>query len=172
MSEQQVPTMSVPPAQDDTYQSRQSVVERQSWSPAQGVALIIGVIFVVIGGIALARTGIDIKHLSTKHVQVAGAGQTQLMAYLEIVFGLLLLIIGSVRDAGRGGMIFLGLVALIFGLIVAAQPSSFLHPLGIGRGYAILLIVGGVILLGAAMSAPVYRSMTRRSGVSQTHRQP
>lgn len=152
---------------ENTYHSsRSTAVERRPWSPAQLVALILGVVFVVLGGIALARTGIDIHHLSYKHVKVAGAGQTQLAAYIEIVFGALLLAAGALPGGGRGGMIFLGIVSFIFGIIVEAQPSSFYNRLGIGTGYALFLILVGIVLLVTAMVAPVYWMATRRYGTT------
>jgi uncharacterized membrane protein HdeD (DUF308 family) len=149
----------------DTY--RATAVQHQPWSPAQLVALAAGVLFVVLGGIALARTGINLNDLTGKHVTVAGAGQTQLMAYIEIVFGAVSLVAGSIPGAGRGGMTFLGVLALIFGIIVVAQPKTFTPRLGIGNGYGIFLIVVGAVLLITAMIAPVYLGGTRRAGTVQ-----
>jgi hypothetical protein len=122
-------------------------------------------IFVVWGGVALARTGIDLHHLTRQHVQVAGAGQTQLSAYLELGYGILMLAAASVADAGRGLMMFLALMALAFGLIVAIQPSSFRHSLGvIGGGYGAFLTVVGIIVIIAALIAPVFGGATHWSG--------
>lgn len=152
---------------DSTYERSSSMaVARQPWSPAQLVALVLGVIFLVIGGIALARTGIDVRHLTARHVTVAGAGQTQLMAYIELVFGALLLGAGAVPGAGRGGMTFLGVIALVFGIVLKAQPSSF-HRLGTGGGYGVFLIVIGVVLVVSAIVAPVYWTATRRDGTAR-----
>jgi uncharacterized membrane protein HdeD (DUF308 family) len=147
--------------------SRSMMIEHRPWSPAQLVAIVAGIIFLVIGGIALARTGVGGSTMTSTHVTVAGAGQTQLMAYLELIFGALLLAAGSIPGAGRGGMTFLGLISLVFGIIVAAQPSSFYHGLGIGSGYGIFLIVVGIILVVAAIVAPVYWGMDRRWGSSR-----
>jgi hypothetical protein len=120
------------------------------WSPTQLIGYVVGLVFVVLGGVALARTGVDFQHLTLKHVQVAGAGHTQLLAYLEIAYGILMLAAASVRD-GRGLMSFLGLTAVAFGLIVAIQPSSFRHSLGItGSGFGVFLVVVGVIVIIAA----------------------
>lgn len=161
------PTRSHPADAPTTYDretsSRSVLSERAPWSPAQIVSLAAGALFLVIGGIALARTGIDFSNLTGDHVSVAGAGQTQLMAYIELAYGALLVIAGAVPGAGRGGMATLGVLALVFGIIVSAQPSSF-DALGIGSGYAVFLIVVGVILVGTAIAAPVYWSVTDRSG--------
>jgi hypothetical protein len=157
--------------ENQTYQSSRMVeVERRPWSPAQLVALGLGVVFVVIGGIALARTGIHVDSLWSVHVTVAGAGQTQLMGYIEVVFGALLLTAGAVPGAGRGGMVFLGLVAFVFGIIERAQPSSFALHLGTGGGYAIFLIVVGAVLLLSAIVAPIYWTTNRRYGTTRHDR--
>jgi hypothetical protein len=126
----------------------------------------VGIIFVVLGGIALARTGIDFQHLTAKHVQVAGVGHTQVLAYLELGYGILMLAAASVPDAARGFMSFLGLVALAFGLVVAIQPSSFTHSLGItGGGYGVFLIIVGAVTVVAANLSPVFFRRRYSAGV-------
>jgi len=153
------------------YRSTDSMaVEHQPWSPAQLVSIIIGIVFVVLGGIALARTGVDFKRLTSAHVDVAGSTQTQLMGYLELVFGALLLVVGSIPGAGRAGMSFLGILGLVFGIIVVAQPSTFYHSLGVGSGYAIFLIVSGGVLMITAMVSPIYWGFSRRYRATQRHR--
>ena len=152
-------------AEDQAYEARSVAVERQPWSPAQLIAIVFGIVFVVLGGIVLARTGIN-SHITSDHVSVAGSVQTQLMGYFEIAFGALLLVVGSIPGAGRGGMSFLGIVALVFGIIVVAQPSRFYHSLGIGSGYGVFLIIVGAILAITSMVAPIYWGFSRREGVA------
>jgi hypothetical protein len=147
---------------DEAY--RTVTVEKRPWSPAQLVALLVGLVFVVFGGIALARTGIDLSHISSQHVKVAGAGQTQLMAYIELAYGILLLIAGSVPGGSRGLMSFLGVAALAFGIIVAAQPSTFTPRLGIGDGFGIFLAIVGAVLLLAGWLSPVFWGTEHKAG--------
>jgi hypothetical protein len=128
----------------------------------------LGGVFLVIGGIALARTGINLDNMTGKHVTVAGAGQTQLTAYLELAFGALLVLSGALPGAGRGLMSLLGVAVLTFGIVVVAQPSTFSDPLGFNRHYGIFLIVVGVSLLVSSIAAPVYRS--RHSSAFQAER--
>jgi uncharacterized membrane protein HdeD (DUF308 family) len=159
------------PATQTAYQSTSSVaVERQPWSPAQLVSIILGIVFVVLGGIAIARTGVDFNRLTGQHVDVAGSSQTQLMGFIELVYGALLLVVGSIPGAGRAGMSFLGILALVFGIIVVAQPSSFYHSLGVGSGYAIFLIVVGAVLMITSMVSPIYWGFSRRYGATRGHR--
>jgi hypothetical protein len=122
------------------------------------VALILGVVFLVLGGVALARTGINFNDVTGTHVRVAGSTQTQLMAYIELGFGALLILAGAIPGAGRGLMSFCGVLALVFGIIVMAQPSSFAHSLGIGKGYSTFLIVVGAVLLLTSVIAPTFWS--------------
>jgi hypothetical protein len=148
---------------DEAYRSL--TVETRPWSPAQLVALLVGLVFVVLGGLALARTGIDLSDLSAKHVKVAGTRHTELMAFLDLAFGILLLIAGSVPGAVRGLMSFLGVAALAFGIIVAAQTSTFTSSLGIGNGFGIFLAIVGAILLAAGMLSPVFWGRERKAGI-------
>jgi hypothetical protein len=145
-----------------------TAVQHRPWSPAQAVALILGIVFLVLGGIALARTGINFNHVTGTHVRVAGSSQTQLMGYIELIFGALLILAGAIPGAGRGLMSFCGVLALVFGIVVMAQPSSFYHSLGIGKGYGVFLIIIGAVLLVSSIIAPIYWSRgwsQRRSGV-------
>src|SRR5438105_13271862 len=50
---------------EDEVAQRRTAVERPPWSPAQFIALVIGIIFVVVGGIALANTGIHSNAMDT-----------------------------------------------------------------------------------------------------------
>lgn len=130
-------------------------VSRAPWSPAQFVALVIGLIFAVIGGVTLARTGIDFTQLTEKHTTVMGMGMTPLMGMIDFVIGLLLIGAGAVPGAGRGTMTFFGVLMLGFGIIVAIQPSSFHDSLGFGSGGGWFFIVCGALLILSAMLAPV-----------------
>jgi hypothetical protein len=154
---------------NETYQTRDT--RHLTWSPAQLVAIVLGLIFVVLGGVALARTGIHLDSLTGQHVRVAGAGHTQLLGYIELGYGILLLASGSAPGASRGLMSFLALAALAFGFIVAIQPSSFRHSLGInGSGYGVFLVIVGVVALLTAVAAPVFGgSSLRRSALNTRH---
>lgn len=142
---------------------------RAPWSPAQVVALVIGLIFTVMGGVALARTGINFSDVSSTHTQVAGMHHTVVLGLIELFLGLVLLGAGAIPGAGRGSMSFLGIVLLGFGLVVAIQPSSFHSSLGMHASGGVFYIVCGVVLLVAAMVAPVFfddsRVSTRRTYV-------
>lgn len=136
----------------------------EPWSPAQLVALAIGLLFVVLGGVALARTGIDTGHMFAL-TSVGGLAITTLMGALAFVFGLAMLLVGALPGAGRIGMVTLGITSVGFGIIVAIQPTSFAHDLGITSSGAWLFIVTGTISVLAAMLAPTFWSVGNRRQV-------
>src|SRR3954467_9345219 len=76
------------------------VAERQvvmaPWSPAQLVALAFGIIFLVLGVAALAKTGLNANEFTGTHVSVIGFGHTPLLGAIELVFGLLMIMAGAV----------------------------------------------------------------------------
>lgn len=137
-----------------------TTVTRPAWSPAQVIALLVGIAYVVLGGTALARTGIEFSDLS--HTQVAGLDQTAIFALIEIAFGVILLGVGALPGADRGGMIFMGVIAVASGLIFAIEPETFYDSLGLRRDGGVFLVVTGAVLLIAAMVSPVISSRSDR----------
>src|SRR4051794_32777288 len=99
----------------DEVMTRGQAVERPPWSPAQLVALAIGIIFAVIGGIALARTGVNPDTMD----QVKATGplwdHTAWLAIGELLFGLFMIGAGVVPGGARGFMTFLGILAVAAG---------------------------------------------------------
>lgn len=134
-------------------------VSHAPWSPAQGVALIIGIALAALGGLALARGGLDDLF---EHITVGGLHHTQLLGLIELVFGAFLIMLGAIPGAGRSLMAFIGALALVFGIVVAIEPSSFHDALGVHAIHGALYIAIGVVLLAAAMAAPII-STTRFS---------
>ena len=132
-------------------------VARPPWSPAQFVALIFGAIFAIIGAIALTRIGINFDNISAHHESVAGMDQTALLGTIELAVGLLLIGAGAIPGGARGGMTFLGVVLLGFGIVMAiSNTSATMHKwLGLGSGAGWFFGVSGVILLVTAMVSPV-----------------
>ncbi len=129
-------------------------VQRAPWSPAQLVALLIGGLLVVMGGIALANTGINFADLTGSRTEVMGLSHTAALAAIELVLGLILVAAGAVPGAPRGTMTFAGVLMLGFGIVIIAQPSLFEGTLGTTSANGTFMVVSGVILLLAAMLAP------------------
>jgi hypothetical protein len=140
---------------------RRTAVERPPWSPAQLVALIIGIIFAVIGGIALAKTGVHTNAMNREFTDAPLWHHTAWLAVGELAFGLLMIGAGVVPGGARGFMTFLGMIALAFGIAVLVAPDSLHKYLGShdSTGWA-FIVVGGVSLVAAAVS-PVFFSGQR-----------
>jgi hypothetical protein len=125
------------------------------WSPAQIVALALGILMTALGGVALAKGGLGGSGFGS-HVIVLGFHHTGLMGLIELVLGVMLLGAAAVPGAGRGLMLFYGVAALAFGIVVAAEPPSFHRVLGTHTGNGWLFIVTGAISLAAAAIAPIF----------------
>src|SRR5579864_5018409 len=134
------------------------VIEHAPWSPAQAIVLGAGLVLVVIGGIALARTGLHFSHIPGTHAQAAGLRHTSLSAVIELGVGVVLLGVGAVPGAARGFMTFFGVLLLGAGLVIAIQPSSFRTWFGYDAGNGVFTAIIGAVLLLAAMVSPVIRS--------------
>lgn len=145
---------------------RRRTVDRRVISPAQIVAGIIGLILVVLGGVALARTGFD--SLTGETTAVLGIDHTALMGVIDVVAGLFFLG-AAASSGGRSTLIGLSLGALAFGAIVAIEPGAFDSALGGGRDLGVLYIVIGAVGLVASLAFPttvVDRVATQEDGAT------
>jgi hypothetical protein len=140
-------------------------VTRAPWSPAQIVSLVVGAVLTILGGVALARTGINFGDLDAARGEVMGLEHTALLGLIELVLGLVLVGAAAAGGAPRGTMTFLGVVMLLFGIIVAIEPSAFNRALGATSGHGWFWAILGVILLTAAMVSPVVFDSGRRTVV-------
>lgn len=136
-------------------------IDRPGWSPAQIISLVVGILFLIMGGVALARTGFDFDE-STR-TEVLGLSHSALLALIELGIGLALVAAGALPGAGRGTMVFFGALMLGFGIIAVAQPTSFDDALGTEEATGWLYIVAGALLLIAAMVSPTLWGSERRA---------
>ena len=124
------------------------------WSPAQLISGAIGLFLTVLGGMALARTGLG--DLTAPETTVLGFGHTPLLGLIEVVFGLFLMLDAASAFASRGMLIGFGAIAAAFGLIVVIEPGAFQDWLGVARnsGWLFLGIGAGAFVLGSV--SPVF----------------
>lgn len=153
----------------DRVDTHDTVVERNTgsrWSPAQIVALVIGLSFLVLGAVALARAGFGAWFT---HTDVAGLHHTQVLALIHLGAGVLMTASGVVRGGARGLMGLLGAVALGFGVILLLQPDGLHEWLGTHQAHGFLYIVVGLVALVAGIVAQMMGG--ERTHVSrETHR--
>ncbi len=159
---------------------RQSVVEegvtqrevvRSAWSPAQLVAVVAGLLLVVLGGVALSRSGVHFTDLAATHVMVAGMGFTTLSAIVDLVVGVIVLAGGAFPDTAKGTMAVFGVLLLAFGLVVALGPAPFSTSWGYVTANGVFFAVVGGVLLLAAIVSPIFassRRVTRRDGAASS----
>jgi uncharacterized membrane protein HdeD (DUF308 family) len=142
------------------------VASRAPWSPAQFVVAIAGVVFIVIGGVALARAGVNFHNIPMTRTQVAGLWFTNLSAIVTLVAGVIMLAGAIDPDGAKATMWFFGILLIAFGLIVAITPTSFTNMWGYTTANGVFYVVTGAILLLAGALSPVFYS--RRQVVSQS----
>jgi hypothetical protein len=140
--------------ENDRVAARRTAVERPPWSPAQLIALVIGIIFTVVGGVALAKTGVHTTGdgMALVHTDTPLWNHTAWLAIGEIVFGLMMIGAGVVPGGARGLMTFLGILALAFGIAVLVAPNDLRTEDAAGWGF---IAAGGISLIAAAIS-PVF----------------
>jgi hypothetical protein len=141
------------------------------WSPAQIVAVIIGIGFLILGIAALARTGVPVDHIMRPQEEVLGFRHSPLLGAIEIVFGALLIVSGVVVGAARSLMAFLGVVAATFGLLILIDvaPHRLHHWLGVGDPYGWFSLAAGVVLLLAAFFSPEFAGGSRTRATRREH---
>ncbi|MGH2725266.1 MAG: hypothetical protein ACRDI0_13605 [Actinomycetota bacterium] len=114
----------------------------------QVISILVGLLFGVLGGIALARTGVgDLRN----HATALGLDHTTLLAYIEIGYGVLMLLVGGLYPTERTGVILLGTLALGFGIVVVAAHQQLHDFLGVHQANGVLYIVAGAVALLAAL---------------------
>lgn len=149
-------------------ETSRSVVDRRVWSPAQFVAGAIGLFLVVMGAVALLRSGFETFTSPTS--TVLGFTHTPLMAIISIVLGAMFLAAAASTLGVRGTLTFVGLLALGFGLVMAIEPGQMSEWLGGGQSMGVLYaIIGGVSLIaGWASPTIAQRRTTTRNNRDRT----
>lgn len=125
----------------------------RTWSPAQIVAGIIGLLLVVMGGVALARL-VPTDSLTAGTTTVFGVGHTALMAIITLGLGLLYLAEAATPYDVQPGLIFLGVATLAFGLIVVIEPAAFDGALSLGVTGGWFFTIIGVISTITGLISP------------------
>ncbi|MGH3442506.1 MAG: hypothetical protein ACRDUY_10805 [Nitriliruptorales bacterium] len=126
----------------------------RTWTPAQILALVLGVVFIVLGGVALVRTGLS-ESLIDPTTTVAGLSYTPLLGIVEVVFGLLMLTVGAFPRAPEA-VVFLGVLALSFGLLLVIEPAAFDQALAAGRGHGWFYVLTGGVAAVIGLMTPAF----------------
>jgi hypothetical protein len=131
-----------------------------NWTPAQLATLVLGVVFVVMGGVALLRSGLDLD-LFNPVVVVGGLAYTPLLGLIELLVGLILLAVGAYPGASDA-VVFIGVLLLAFGLLLIIEPGAFQESLAAGRAHGWFYAIVGGVAAAIGLSQPAmlrwYRS--------------
>ncbi len=133
------------------------------WSPAQIVAIGVGIASIIFGVLALNQTGLHIDDLTGTHDEFSGFHHTPLLGVLEVAFGLLLVFAGIRPIFGRSLMTLLGFAAFGLGLVIVADfwPARMHEWLGVHDRNGWLFLAAGAVLLLATFVLPIFGG-TRR----------
>ncbi len=144
---------------DGGYEERR-VVRRRAWSPTQFVVLAVGLVLIVIGGVALARTGLHYTAVPFTRVKVAGLGFTSMSATVTLAAGVMLACNCAGPAAARTAAWLFGVVFVAFGLVVALAPTAFSNMWGFSAANGVAITVCGAVLTVAAAVFPVLDGAT------------
>ena len=127
------------------------------FAPDAIIAAIAGLVILVVGLIAIVRSGFD-GPMSDPVVQVVGFTHTTTLGLIEIVIGAALLISGA--TSSRSGAVFFGTLLGIGGFVGAVQTESFDTSLALESSMAWLAVVVAVVVVLSALLMPRYARHT------------
>ncbi len=137
------------------------ISHRQRLNPASVVCGIAGAAILILGLVALARADMD-GTFNEPIFQVAGFDHTQLLAFVEIVLGGMLL--AAAGTSSLSGMRVLGSATVIAAFVALIEPNVLGGNLEIEGGYAtLILILGAATLIAAAVLPTIERQSSRVS---------
>lgn len=151
------------PVHDRYVVAAEPIVERRTratarrWAFDSAVCGAVGVVFAVVGLIAVTRGGFD-GSLSDPVVDVVGFQHTTLLGLIEIGVGTVLLLAAAV--ASRGAAMFFGVLLGIGSFVGAIESDRFADRLGVESNFAWISFVLAVVVVLAALLVPRITSQT------------
>jgi len=128
----------------------EETVTERGFSPGQFLIVLAGIASLVLGIVAVARTGLA-SPLSQPVKPVLGWDHTALLGLIEIGAGVLLILSG-LRAGTRwlGGLI--GIAAIVGGALILGRLDWTIDPLGAERDFGwVAIVIGAVAVVGAAI---------------------
>jgi uncharacterized membrane protein len=122
-------------------------------------ASVLGGVLLVIGIVALARTGVPAEALTEATAAVGPFTRTPLMAIIEIALGLIIVVASAAGE--KGSLLGVGVVSLVFGIVWLIEPGAFGELLGVGRSSAALYLLVGLVVVVAGILATPGRTVVR-----------
>lgn len=123
-------------------------------SPAFGlnqiIAMAMGIFFLVMGALGLARGGVE--SWTSPTVEVAGLGMTPLLAAIHLVVGIIAMIGAASRLEARGTGMFLGALLVAGGIVALVQS---IDALGWTEANGVAYLIIGIVAMLAAAITPI-----------------
>jgi hypothetical protein len=146
----------------------EKVVTRPTFTVAQIVQGVAGIILTVSGILVLVRTGLVFD--PPGQAEVLGFVQTTWLAVINIVLGIMALV-GATTARDRSLGIFTGLVMVVLGIVLVAEPNAFDSRLVAGdtdTGW-LYVALGGIVLAACAFAPTVYRQARASEKADEEH---
>jgi hypothetical protein len=135
----------------DVVRHDRATERRWALDASDVISLLAGLLFVVMGLLALVDLGFK-DFPSEATADVFGIAQTQLVGIVSIVLGLLL--IAGCGSIGRSTTIFAGAITLVVGIVVVAAYDQLDATIATEKAYGWLAILTGIVVLVAAIAIP------------------
>ena len=140
--------------------SESIVTTRTSWfTPAALVASLAAIALLVVGGITIARAGLD-GPLDEPVVSAANYTATAILGLIEVAFGVLLL--SAALSRSREGILFIGIVGGVLALIAVFEPNMGNGALAIERPFAVIVAIVMAAVVLSALLPSIRRSNVER----------
>ena len=130
---------------------------REPFGVAQVVCIAMGIFFVAVGAIGLARSGLD--SLTGSTTEVARLEMTPLLSLMHLVVGVIALGGGTSRSAARGVSMVVGPLLIAAGIVALVEP---IEQLGWNETNGLAYLVAGGAAILAAILTPVRLMEDRR----------
>ncbi|MEX1165220.1 MAG: hypothetical protein WEB03_16735 [Nitriliruptor sp.] len=127
---------------------------RMRFDVLQIAAWVVGLVLIVAGLVALARTGFEDLGLFEPVVQIGTEAATPLYAAIWLLLGLVIVAAGTGVVAERRLRI-LGALFAIVGLVLLIEPDGFSEYLGAGSDSGTVPLAFGVLLVAASFVPPL-----------------
>jgi hypothetical protein len=144
-----------------TARTRSRVTQRAAWSPAQLVAGLGGLLYLIIGAVALAQAGTDFSNIAATHTTVMGLHYTCLSAVVQMAAGALLLVGAVGPEVAKAMAAVLGVASVVWGIVIIADVTGLYLTWGYTRSTGVFYIIVGAGLLFGGVASPVFSSRER-----------
>jgi hypothetical protein len=132
------------------------VDESRHWfSPGRVIGGLLGLVLAFVGAVTLFKTGVG-SDLTAPTVTVFGMVNSAAVGLIELAAGLLFVLFALSED-GRSLIGFLGVVAIIAGIIGLVASPQLRQDLGFDTNTAWFITVCGIVALIAAAIPSVFR---------------